>query len=160
MKLLHSCSIAAAALGLLASASVVAGDTKSHPGNAVPASAEAEVQMMDTNKDGKVSPNEHAIGAKAMFDAMDTDKNAVVTAAEMDGAQKAAGATGKAKSTAGKMSSGEKIKVVDKDGDGKLSAAEHSAGAESMFTKMDQDADGFLTAAEIDAGHKLMLSSK
>ena len=58
------------------------------------------------------------------------------------------------------MSSGEKIKVVDQDGDGKLSAAEHAAGAESMFTKMDQDTDGFLTAAEIDAGHKLMLSSK
>jgi Ca2+-binding EF-hand superfamily protein len=114
--------------------------------------------MMDTDKDGKVSQSEHSVGAKAMFDAMDYDKSAEVTAAEMDAAQRTTARTGQ--SPPEKMTSAEKIKMVDADGDGNLTAAEHAAGARNMFAKMDADKDGALTLAELDAGRKLMLSSK
>jgi hypothetical protein len=44
-------------------------------GNAMP--------MMDSNKDGKISREEHRAGADAMFTAMDTDKDGFLTRAEM-----------------------------------------------------------------------------
>ena len=147
----------ASVVGLLFATGASAGDTP-HEGHAVPASAAAELQMMDTDKDGKLSPKEHSSGAKAMFDAMDVDKSAVVTAAEMDSAQKAAARSGQM--PAGKMTSAEKIKVVDADGDGNLSSEEHASGALNMFAKMDADKDGALTLAELEAGRKLMLSAK
>jgi Ca2+-binding EF-hand superfamily protein len=136
----------------------VAADTP-HMGHAVPSSAEAEVQMMDTDKDGKVSASEHALGAKAMFDAMDKDKNAVVTPAEMDAVQKATSRPGDTPAGS-KLTSAEKIKAVDTDHDGNLSADEHVAGSRKMFAMMDTDKDGLLTTAELDAGRKLMLSAK
>lgn len=116
--------------------------------------ADAQFKMMDTNSDGKLSPDEHATGARKMFDTMDANHDSKVTAAEMDVAhQKIAGA--KAKKT--DMSSAEKIKVVDTNGDGILSADEHVAGSKNMFDKMDNDKDGFLSKAELADGHaKLM----
>lgn len=150
-------SAAGLILSLQLSSVAVAADTP-HMGHAVPSSAEAELQMMDTDKDGKVSASEHALGAKAMFDAMDKDKNAVVTAAEMDSVQKSTSRPGE--TPPGKLSSAEKIKVIDTNHDGNLSAEEHVAGSQKMFTMMDADKDGALTAAELDAGHKLMLSAK
>ncbi len=54
-------------------------------------------------------------------------------------------------------SSSEKIATIDTDKDGRLSAAEHVAGAKAMFAKMDVDVDGFLTADEIQRGHDAML---
>jgi Ca2+-binding EF-hand superfamily protein len=154
-------ALCAISTGLLVSTAAVAGETP-HMGHAVPASSEAELQMMDTDKDGKISAAEHKLGARAMFDSMDSDKNAVVTAVEMDAAQKAAtGSKSKAGEVpAGKLSSAEKIKVVDGNGDGKLTAEEHVAGAQKMFGTMDADRDGMLTLAELDAGRKMMLSSK
>jgi Ca2+-binding EF-hand superfamily protein len=152
-------------LSLLMSSTALAGDKptggKVHEGqgHAVPATAAAELEMMDTDKDGKISAVEHGSGAKAMFDAMDADKNAFVTAQEMDAAHKGrGGADGKA--SAGKMSSAEKIAVVDTNEDGKLSATEHAAGARRMFATMDENQDGALTKAELEAGHRTMLSSK
>jgi len=135
---------------------------------------------MDTNKDGIVSAQEHAAGAKLMFTQMDANRDGNVTAAEMDAAHAAmkkehAGARtgddhgkheGYAKHDEAKhggkheLSSAEKIKVIDTNGDGVLSAAEHEAGSRSMFGKMDADHDGRLTLAEIDAGHERMLKKK
>lgn len=118
-------------------------------------SGQAEVAMMDMNHDGRVSPEEHAAGAKGMFEKMDADHDGNVTAAEMDAAHKSMHKSDhQAKST---MSSAEKIKVIDTNGDGILSAQEHEAGSRSMFEKMDTDRSGSLTAAEIEAGHKTMM---
>ena len=58
---------------------------------------------------------------------------------------------------AGDMSMDEKFKQMDTDGDGRISAAEHAAGAQKMFAKMDSNHDGGITAAEMEAGHKMMM---
>ena len=124
---------------------------------AAPTAADKEFRMMDANKDGKVSAAEHAAGARKMFAAMDANKDGKVTAAEMGAAQKKI--TGK-KPSAGDLSAADKIKVVDLDGDGLLSAAEHEAGSHAMFAKMDANGDGFLSKAELEAGHVKMLKKK
>jgi hypothetical protein len=121
--------------------------------------AKAEVALMDTNQDGRVSPQEHAAGAKSKFEKMDADHDGRVTATEMD-AYKATmkkddrQSSGDSKS---EKSSAEKIKVIDTNGDGIISAAEHEAGSRSMFDKMDANRDGALTEDEIKAGHKAMM---
>ncbi len=115
---------------------------------------DAQFKSMDTDGDGRLSPDEHAAGAKRMFDAMDVDKDGTVTIAEMDAVHK--NIPGKEPKSSD-LSSVEKIKVVDKNGDGLLSAEEHAAGSKKMFSKMDTDRDGFLSRAELTAGHEKML---
>ena len=46
-----------------------------------------------------------------------------------------------------------KAKMMDTNKDGQVSAAEHSAGAKTMFTEIDTNGDGKVTAAEMDAHH-------
>lgn len=116
--------------------------------------SDAEFDAMDANKDGKVNAVEHADGARRMFVAMDADKDDKVTAAEMDAAHEKV--TGKAAEPS-EMSAADKIKVVDSDGDGVLSASEHVTGSLAMFAKMDTDKDGALTKAELAAGHAALL---
>jgi Ca2+-binding EF-hand superfamily protein len=106
---------------------------------------------MDTNHDGKVSPDEHQVGAKMMFDKMDANHDGEVTASEMETAH-----IGKAKG----MTAAEKIKVVDNNGDGMISVDEYYAGARAIFNKMDSDQDGYLTKSEMEAGHKKMMEKK
>jgi Ca2+-binding EF-hand superfamily protein len=134
-------AIAAAACTALATASPKHGST-------------TEFTMMDADKDGKVSAAEHANGAKMMFEKMDANKDGVVTADEMTAAHKAV--TGKP-ARKSDLSAQDKIKVVDADGDGKLSADEHAKASASMFTKMDGNQDGFLSKQELAAGHAAML---
>lgn len=115
---------------------------------------DAQFKAMDADGDGRLSPDEHAVGAKRMFDTMDANKDGTVTIAEMDAVHK--NIPGKeAKSS--DLSSVEKIKAVDTNGDGQLSAEEHAAGSRKMFGKMDTDRDGFLSRAELTAGHEKML---
>ena len=130
--------------------------------------AEAQFKMMDTSADGRLSQEEHAAGARKMFETMDTNKDARVTAAEMDAARALmhgkAGTDDKGEAKAekdpghAKMSSADKIKVVDTDGDGVLTATEHSAGATKKFNQMDTDRDGQLTRDEVKAGHRKMMT--
>ena len=146
------------------------GDHKDH--KAGKAMGMEQFQKMDSNADGKLSPEEHSAGAKSMFATMDADKDGKVTALEMESAhdqmKKAHGVDGKAQDGkhdgkhAGKMDlkAAEKIKVVDTNADGVLSAEEHTAGATMMFTKMDTDKDGFLSKEEMAKGHAKMLHKK
>jgi Ca2+-binding EF-hand superfamily protein len=43
------------------------------------------------------------------------------------------------------------FKLMDTNGDGKISRAEHAAGAKKMFNQCDANKDGTVTAAEMDA---------
>jgi Ca2+-binding EF-hand superfamily protein len=116
--------------------------------------ADHQFGMMDTDGDGKISADEHAAGAKKMFEAMDADKDGKVTAVEMEAAhQKVAGEKAKKSD----MSAADKIKMVDTNADGVLSAEEHVAGAKTMFEKMDTNKDGFLSKTELAAGHAKMM---
>ncbi|MFT3914166.1 MAG: EF-hand domain-containing protein [Anaeromyxobacteraceae bacterium] len=112
------------------------------------------LDRMDANGDGKVTRAEHAAAAKAMFEAMDADKDGKVTAAEMEAGH--AKATGQ-KAAKGELSAAEKLKTVDANGDGVLTAEEHAAASERMFDAMDTDHDGSLSKAELSAGHEKLM---
>lgn len=113
-----------------------------------------EFAAMDANHDGRLTATEHASGAKAMFGKMDANRDGKVTSAEMTAAhQSITGQPGKP----GDMAAADKIKVVDSNGDGILSAEEHAAGAAAIFAKMDADRDGTLNKEEMAAGHAAML---
>ncbi|MGH7944498.1 MAG: EF-hand domain-containing protein [Opitutaceae bacterium] len=43
------------------------------------------------------------------------------------------------------------FKMMDANGDGKISRAEHAVSAKQMFTQTDANGDGIVTAAEMDA---------
>lgn len=120
----------------------------------VVAAAATEFKAMDTNRDAKVSREEHAAGARSMFEKMDANRDGKVTAAEMEAAHRAI-----AGGDAGKdqLSAAEKIKAVDQDGDGVLTTAEHAHASRAMFDKMDANLDGALTPEEMAAGHAAML---
>lgn len=113
-----------------------------------------EFATMDANHDGKISAAEHAAGAKAMFEKMDANHDGKVTAAEMTAAHEAI--TGQAAKKSD-MSAADKIKAIDTDGDGVLTADEHAKGAAAMFAKMDTNKDGFLAKEEMAAGHAAMM---
>ena len=150
MNAFHKVSFSSAVLvggAMLASLAFAA-----EPKSAKPVS---EFTTMDANKDGNLSADEHATASKKMFDTMDANRDGQVTAAEIDAVHKRV--TGK-KATKSERSAAEKIKVVDTDSDGILTAAEHAAGSSSMFEKMDTDKDGFLSKAEFAAGHASMLN--
>jgi len=119
--------------------------------------ADDKFKSMDTDGDGAVSSAEHAAGAQKMFTKMDANHDGAVTAAEMDAAWAAKGKGDKAAKM--KMSSADKIKEIDTDGDGKLSAAEHAAGSQKMFAAMDANGDGKVTEAEMQAGHDKAMKS-
>ena len=112
---------------------------------------------MDTNNDGMVSASEHAAGSQKMFEAMDANSDGSVTAAEMDAVHQARMKEGKATMP---MSSADKIKSKDTNGDGMLSAAEYSAGAQRKFSDMDANHDGNLSQTEMKAGDPMASKDK
>jgi hypothetical protein len=139
-------------------------------------SGQAEMKMMDTDQDGSISATEHAAGAKKMFGKMDADGDGIVTAQEMGAAHKDmptahsehSGTVSsrqpepRTSDASGKplKSASAKIKAIDTDGDGTITAAEHEAGSKKMFGKMDKDQNGKLSAAEIQAGHDRTMTAE
>jgi Ca2+-binding EF-hand superfamily protein len=57
-----------------------------------------------------------------------------------------------------KWSEEAQFKMMDANGDGKVTTAEHAAGARNMFVELDADKDGKVTAPEMDAAHAGMKS--
>lgn len=109
-------------------------------------------KKLDADGDGKVTRAEHAEGAQKMFAKADGNGDGIVTASEMDAAKASYGD----KPARTELSSAEKIRVIDQNGDGQLTAAEHAAGSEAMFAKADSDGDGVLSEAECKAALKAM----
>lgn len=121
--------------------------------------ADNKFKMMDTNGDGSISRAEHAAGAQTMFGKMDANADGIVTAAEMDaghGEKKSSKLKFWQKKDQGEMSPAEKISVIDTNGDGQITRAEHEAGSEKMFTRMDTNDDGSLSREECAEGEKAM----
>lgn len=126
--------------------------------------------MMDSNRDGAITAKEHAAHAKAMFDKLDANHDGKVTAAEIAAGHESMMKEGKAMhggpgmpamgmgAGMGRgMSSADRIKKMDRNGDGKVSAAEHAAGAQAMFDEADTNKDGNLSKAEKAAHHAAMM---
>jgi Ca2+-binding EF-hand superfamily protein len=116
----------------------------------VAGAGEGKMQKMDADGDGMITAEEHSAGARQMFQKMDSDADGRVTTTEMDAmhAQMKPGDAGKPQ-----MSSADKIKTIDTDSDGVVTAAEHEGAAREMFGKMDVNQDGKLSADEMRAGH-------
>jgi Ca2+-binding EF-hand superfamily protein len=117
---------------------------------------ESKMQAMDADKDGLITAEEHSAGAKLMFTKMDADGDGAVTAAEMD----AAHGEKHGDQAAPRMSSAEKIRAVDGNADGRVTAGEHETAARDKFAKMDTNGDGKLSASEMEAGHAGMKSDR
>ena len=131
-------------------AALVSSDAIAQP---VVAAAVTEFKAMDTNGDGKVTREEHAAGARSMFQKMDANRDGKVTASEMEAAHRAIAGSDAAPDS---LSAADKIKAVDQDGDGVLTAAEHTSASRAMFDRMDANHDGMLTPEEMAAGHAAM----
>jgi Ca2+-binding EF-hand superfamily protein len=122
---------------------------------------EREMQMMDADRNGTLSAEEHAAGARRLFVMMDANRDSKVTLAEMDAAHaEITGAQPGRPTGPEELSSARKISVIDTDKDGQVSAAEHAAGSKRMFTNMDTDQDGRLTDQELLSGHERLLGTK
>jgi EF hand len=120
--------------------------------------ADKVVAAVDSNGDGKLSQDEHTAVSSKMFGFLDTDKNGVVTAAEMDAVQDRIAAKHGVQQ---RLNSADKIKGIDSNKDGAISLEEHTLASKSMFNKMDADKDGFVSAQERQAAYgKLLEKSK
>ena len=100
---------------------------------------------VEGNGNGQISASDHAAGAQKRFEMMDANRDGKITAAEIEashGAESIAWASDQ-------ISSGDKIKKFDKNNDGALSPTEYADGSQKMFGKLDADGDGYLTAAEM-----------
>lgn len=117
---------------------------------AVAAHAQEKARSMDANGDGMVSAAEHADAARMKFEKMDANKDGFVTAAEMDQSSMAMGKDQQMRQPA----TADRIKMMDGDGDGKLSAAEYAAATKKMFDNADTDKNGMISRAEMEASHK------
>jgi Ca2+-binding EF-hand superfamily protein len=125
-------------------------------------SMESMFRSMDTNKDGKVSREEHEEAADRRFEEMDTNDDDKVTVTELEAAQTKmmGGKRAKPSGAAGEPSAADKLQRMDNNRDGVLSEDEFEAGADQMFQMLDANSDGFITKAELDAGHKTLMEKK
>lgn len=113
------------------------------------------VQMLDTNKDGRVSREESSQAAveraNHRFDQLDANKDGFITQEEVDAART---------KMRGEMSKrgAEAWKAADKDSDGAISRSEAEAGMPMMLRRFDQldvNKDGKITRDEMPQGKRM-----
>ena len=98
------------------------------------------LRMLDTDRDGRISMDEHARGARDMFRRMDRDGDGTVTVEEMDAVRSGLDdAEGESR---------QRLREVDLDGNGSLSAEEHLDATRIVFDASDTDKDGMLERDE------------
>lgn len=110
------------------------------------------LKAADTNADGRLSRDEARAlpGIAAHFDAIDTDKDGLITLQELQAFRQARHAAGGQR--------GEGWKKLDVNGDGKLSQEEvvNAPRLQQNFKAIDTNGDGILSAEEIQAAHQQM----
>ena len=123
---------------------------------------DSKIDKLDTNKDGLISSAEHAAGAQAMFAKLDVNGDGVVTESEVE-AKKDMRPEEKNRdeqkdhiSRDEKKHTDDKFKMMDRNGDGRVTAEENASAASMMFTAADTNSDGQLSKAELEAAHKAM----
>lgn len=87
----------------------------------------------------------HRASAAKRFELMDTDKDGKVTAAEIGSSRGAESIAWASKMTSAK----DKIRALDSNRDGVLTAAEYADSSQKMFDTLDVDGDGVLSEAEM-----------
>lgn len=101
--------------------------------------------VQDVEGNGQLTASSHSAGAAKRFATMDADSDGKVTAAEI-GASRGAEAIAWATE---QLSASDKIKKLDANRDGMLSAKEYADGSQAMFQSLDTDGDGVLTPDEM-----------
>lgn len=137
-------SFAATALGVIVACSF------SYPASAddeAPGCQRPEVSLKEAegNADGGISAEKHAGTAGKRFEMMDTDKDGKISAAEINsshGAESIVWANHPESAT-------DKIRSLDTNRDGVLTVSEYSAGSQKMFRVLDVDGNGVLTPSEL-----------
>ncbi|MEA3641404.1 MAG: EF-hand domain-containing protein [Lamprobacter sp.] len=113
--------------------------------------AEAFIQQLDTDGDGKVSLDEALAPQKPRFTETDGDGDGFISKEEASTAfnNQVPAEMLEAMKERGMPDPGETfVKNLDKDGDGKVSPAEFEQPTVDSFKRMDADSDGFATKDE------------
>jgi hypothetical protein len=95
--------------------------------------------------DGGITAAKHAATASKRFEMMDTNKDGKVSAAEIKashGAESIVWANHPASDT-------DKIRSLDNNRDGVLTVSEYTSGSQRMFEELDADGNGVLTPSEM-----------
>lgn len=104
-----------------------------------------ELAALDADRDGRLSWAEHAQAVQADFARIDSNGNGALSAPEMGTWLRSRGASPRL----GTVALGEQeIALLDRDRDGRVSAAEHRRNAAARFAALDGDRDGAVTGLE------------
>jgi EF hand len=136
-------SFAAAALVLIAThAASLAAAADDAPGCQRP---QVTTKEAEGTGDGGITAAKHAATAGKRFEMMDTNKDGKVSVAEINashGAESIVWANHPA-------SPAQKIRSLDTNRDGVLTVSEYTTGSQRMFEELDVDGNGVLTPAEM-----------
>src|SRR5688572_17950186 len=108
----------------------------------LPTSATASFEALDTNRDGVVSKHEY--DSDVTFSSIDSNHDYRISATELEsilGPQ-----------ADGTPSAADRIRVADRNEDGELNDEELRRAAEMRFAWLDRDHDGELSLAELKSG--------
>ena len=133
-------AFAAAALALIATCALAAEDDA--PGCQRP---HVTTREAEGSGDGGITAARHAATASKRFEMMDTNKDGKISAAEISashGAESIVWANHPA-------SAADKVRSLDTNRDGVLTVSEYTNGSQRMFEELDADGNGVLTPSEM-----------
>ena len=126
----------------LALAATLAATAPCHAQAPVPDTAAARFATLDRNHDGSVSADEY--NADALFTLLDTDHNYRISAKELEAVL--------GPQADGMPSAADRIRNLDRNGDGELNDEELRQAAEARFQWLDKNDDGKLDQSELTSG--------
>ena len=134
-------SFAAATLALLATYALPAAADDA-PGCQRP---QVTTKEAEGTADGGINAAKHAAAASKRFEMMDANKDGKISAAEIEashGAESIVWANHPA-------SAAQKLRSLDSNRDGVLTVSEYTTGSQRMFEELDVDGNGVLTPSEM-----------